>query len=179
MFGTTFKYITQEFSKISDGKSSGYDIDCGLIYKFSGYSLGFLIQQGPRIKWATGTTDEGNITTKLGISKKFMFRKLYVLPAIDFVQTKNYPLYAYFGLETGYRFWVADFSLRSGINGIVVENRYSYMSKINNSINYSLGFGIKTGYLLKYYGLSEISFDYVFSIHRLGNKHRASLGVYF
>ncbi|MCK4533136.1 hypothetical protein KAU39_05065, partial [bacterium] len=69
---------------------------------------------------------------------------------------------------------ITSLSLRAGIDGLTLENRYGNISEMNEHINWTLGTGAKVNIL-------EHSFqiDYAFGSYRLGNKHRISLIIEF
>ena len=181
--GGTLKYLTQNFSKISDANASGYDLDAGILYSITKTAnLGLVLQKGAQLSWANGRTDTAGITTKFGASNKFIFTKtLSLLGSIDLTQRKNEPLSTNFGGEFGYepkgliggKFSLDGLYIRTGVDGYAIENRYDYQTKINNNLNLTGGFGVNANC----FGIA-VQFDYSMGFYRLGNKNRFTLTVF-
>ena len=180
--GATLKYISQQFSKIPNATAYGFDMDIGILYKFSSMSLGVVMQRGAELKWANGHRDTSPVTTKAGVSNLFALREgLSLLGSLDVVQRQNAPVFVNTGVELGYRkvlsagpIDVEGLFLRLGLNDAAVENRYDYMNKINENLGYNAGFGFHVsclGYLMQ--------LDYVFGSHRLGDRNRFSVSLQF
>jgi len=181
--GTTLKYLTQNFSKISGANASGYDLDAGLLYGITETAnLGLVLQKGAQLSWANGRTDTAGIATKLGASNKFtLIKDLSLLGAIDLTQRKSEPLSTNIGSELGYepkgisagKFALEGLYLRGGLDGYAIENRYDYLTKINNNLNLTCGFGINANC----FGVL-VQFDYSMGFYRLGNKNRFTLSIF-
>ena len=181
--GATLKYLTQSFSKISGANATGYDLDAGFLYGISKTAnLGLVLQKGAQLTWANGRTDTAGITTKFGASNKFtLTRDLSLLGAIDLAQRKDEPLSTNIGTELGYepkgiavgKFSIDGLYVRGGLDGYAIENRYDYLTKINNNLNLTGGFGLNASC----FGVF-IQFDYSMGFYRLGNENRFTLSIF-
>ncbi len=181
--GGTFKYISQEFTKIEGAKATGYDFEAGMLYDWNNYTtLGIVMQRGVILNWENGAKDTGTLTTKFGLSRIFLFTdSLSLLGSADLVQRQNQPLFGHFGTELGYDrnvsgsiVGIEGIYLRFGVDGAALENRYDYMTKINNNLNYTAGLGLRMFYM----GFA-MQLDYVMGSYRLGDKNRFSVSIYF
>lgn len=182
-FGGTFKYITQEFTKIEGARAMGYDMDIGVLYQLDRYTnIAAVLQRGVELSWDNGHKDSGAFSTRFGASKKFFIvSPLSILGSADVVQKQNTPLTGYFGAELGFApdflgeiFGFEGAYARLGLDGFALENRYDYKDKLNNNLNYTAGLGVK----VSYFGFG-IHLDYVLGSYRLGGKDRFSLSFYY
>jgi hypothetical protein len=180
--GTSIKYISQQFSNVDDAQASGYDIDVGLLYNVDTLHFGLVIERGAVMTWTDGHTDTSPLTTKFGMSKNFSLGKsLKLTGATDFIQQQDYPLTLNAGAELGYvdifktsALTMEGIFLRSGIDSLVIENRYGYQSAMNANLNYDAGFGIN---LIVF--ACAMQLDYVFSSRALGAQNTMSVSLYF
>lgn len=179
LVGGSIKYISQKFIGITGGSAWGWDVEAGMLLLLNKrLSVGLVVRKGPKLKWANGHIDSGDLKSKIGVSYKYEIRNnLNILSACDFIQEKDMPLKSSAGIElslapniegkTG-RFNSA--SLRTGIDRLTVENRYANIKELNENISWNIGGGLNVG-LLNF----DMQIDYAFSYHRLGSKHRFSL----
>lgn len=175
LVGGSIKYITQNFSGIDGGSATGWDADAGMLLKLSNrLGMGFLIRKGATLNWATGHTDRGALKSKIGLSYIFdISDRVNLLSACDFIQEKDIPLKSSLGMELSFDSETLIFnsaSIRSGISGVTLENRYKNIGKLNESIQWNVGGGLKID-ILNF----NMQLDYTFSYYRLGSKHRVSL----
>lgn len=180
--GTTFKYITQQFSKVHDASAHGYDIDAGLLYSARTIHIGLVIQRGAAMIWANGHTDTSPLTTKFGVCKNFpLNNSLVVTGAADVIQKQDYPLALNSGAELGYinvfktqALTMDGIFLRTGIDSLVIEDRYGYRNDMNANLNYNAGLGISMIVFS-----CTLQLDYVFSARPLGAQNTMSVSMYF
>lgn len=180
--GASFKYISQQFTKIEGATATGYDMDAGLLYSGESLNLGLVIQRGAAVTWANGRTDTSPLTTKFGVSKSFsLARSLYLTAAADVVQKQNNPLSLNTGMEWGLQrifrsraLSLEGLFLRGGVDSLVIEDRYGYRNAMNENMNYNAGFGIDVTVFGTY-----VQLDYVFSSRRLGDKNTIAVNLYF
>ncbi|MCX5778912.1 MAG: hypothetical protein NTU66_06840 [Elusimicrobia bacterium] len=180
--GTTFKYITQQFSKVDNAQSTGYDMDAGLLYDVNTLHFGLVVQRGAVVTWSNGHTDTSPLTTKFGISKNISLKKSLILTgAADVIQKQDYPLSLNAGGELGYMnvfksraVSMDGIFLRTGIDSLVIEDRYGYRNDMNANLNYNAGFGISMVIFA-----CSLQFDYVFSSRPLGPLNTMSVSLYF
>lgn len=178
-YGFGFRVITQNFTKIEDGNSIGYDFVLGAVYSITDeLNLGILVTRGIYLKWSNGEEDRGPFSVNCGISNKFfIFKNLSLLLSIDFIQKQKYPFLCNLGLESEIGFSngiIKNIYLRTGVENFVLENRYEYQNFFNKTLNFSTGIGIKI-----YYNGLNFLIDYMLGFYNLGNKHKISLGVIF
>lgn len=179
LVGGNLKFVTQKFTKIEDASALGYGLDFGSIYSLSpDLRLGLLLQNEIQLKWDNQHIDKSPLRVKIGSSYKFFRKKsTYILGAIDLIQTQNQPLCAHLGSEFSYipvSSKISSLSIRAGLDGITIEDRYGNIRQLNNHINWTLGAGIKMKVLNQ-----EFQLDYAFGSYRLGAKYRISLIVEF
>jgi len=142
--GASLKYVSYEWSAISDS-GSGMDLDAGVIYSMGTLNFGAMVTKGVEID-----NDKAPMTTKFGVSNRFKLgKKLQLLGALDLVQRQQEPLLANLGGEFGIKeplmfdnFGINGLSLRFGVDGYAVENRYDISSSLNETVGYNCGLGI-------------------------------------
>lgn len=142
--GASLKYISYSFSDIS-ASGSGMDLDAGVLYSMGTLNFGAMVTKGVEID-----NDKAPMTTKFGVSNRFKLgKKLQLLGALDLVQRQQEPLLANLGGEFGIKeplmfdnFGINGLSLRFGIDGYAVENRYDISSSLNETVGYNCGLGI-------------------------------------
>jgi hypothetical protein len=180
--GVTGKYISQQFSKVDGASATGYDMDAGLLYTADTLHFGLVVQRGAVVTWANGHTDTSPLTTKFGVSKEFSLSRSIVLTgAADIIQKQNNPLTLNAGTELGYvnvfktrALSMDGIFLRTGIDSLVVEDRYGYRNDMNANLNYNAGFGID---LMVF--ACALQLDYVVSSRPLGAQNTMSVSLYF
>lgn len=179
LVGGSIKYISQNFSGIDGGSAAGWDADAGMLLKLSNrLGMGFLIRKGATLNWATGHTDRGALKSKAGLSYSFdISDRVNILSAWDFIQEKDIPLKSSLGMELSFDSGIGgeilmlnSASIRAGINKLTLENRYKNIGRLNESIKWNVGGGLKVD-ILNF----NMQLDYTFSYYRLGSKHRVSL----
>jgi hypothetical protein len=176
-FGIGLRFITQQFTKIEDATAFGYDIVGGIILKSGRTNLGFMINRGTILQWANGISDSGPLGVRFGISHRFfLLTNLQFMPVIDFVQRQMFPFSTNIGFEIDWMMlgMVKDLFFRAGVEEFVLEDRYNYQQKMNESLQLTFGTGLKFEY-----NFIKFSLDYMYGIYRLGNKHRFSFSWYF
>ncbi|MFW6134899.1 MAG: hypothetical protein ACOC5R_04930 [Elusimicrobiota bacterium] len=179
MLGGSFKYLTQEYTDIKDAKAWGWDVDGGLLISLNKrFDVGVFARKGAELIWDNEHVDKGFPGTRIGLSyKRNIVENISVLGAGDLIQNKDMPLKGCFGFEMSYcpddfshNNGIQSTSIRTGINSIALENRHNVMNIINQSLNWSLGGGIKFSFLNL-----NLQVDYAFDSHQLGAKHKISI----
>ncbi|MGM0441834.1 MAG: hypothetical protein ACQEQC_05400 [Elusimicrobiota bacterium] len=179
MVGGSLKYITQDFEGISGGSASGLDLDAGILVMITEeIDMGFLISRGATLEWDSGHRDTGGVKSKVGVSyDKSLTGQLDILGAVDFIQEKDMPLKSSLGGEIEFKPNIEKsigkfhtLSARAGINRLTIEDRYSYMDNLNDTLKWNAGAGLKMGLLDL-----NMQIDYTFSNDPLGNGHRISI----
>ncbi|GEM_PF-550982 len=176
--GGSLRYISRDLG-FSGAEASGWDAQIGKILSLTeGLNMGFTVERGPDMRWESGRRESGEVMAKLGFGYKYVFtEELSLISATDFIQRKEMPLKASAGGEFSYR---PDFPnipalfVRAGLNRLAIENRHGYMSKINETLRWCLGFGMEFDYFD-----FKMRVDYAFVKASMGSDHLLSLAALF
>ncbi|MFH1379308.1 MAG: hypothetical protein ABII23_03405 [bacterium] len=181
--GVNLKYLNQTFSNINDASAAGYGLEGGVLYRLdSRLSIGLVIDSGIKMKWSNGHQDQGSIRNKCGASCKIVNQnRLSVLVAADLIQTRNRPLDAHLGSEFTYKLALGNeavmfkkLSLRLGVDGLALENKYNNQGIMNEDIKWTMGTGFTFAIMNQ-----DLGIDYSFGSYRTGALHRLSFAFMF
>ncbi len=175
LIGGSFRYISQNFEGISGASARGWDMQFGKMLRLSrALNMGFTIERGPALTWKNGHRDSGEVKVKLGLGYRKRFaRRLDLLGAWDLIQKKDMPLQTSLGTELRFDpdiYNIPALFARAGINRLTLEDRYSYMSRLNDTLRWNMGLGAEF-----WYRDLIINTDYAFINDPIGSDHLFSV----
>lgn len=179
LIGASVRYLSQDFDGVSGASASGWDFQIGQMFYLNEYiNLGFTLQRGASLTWESGHKDVGDVTARLGLAYERGFGYRFdLIGALDMIQQKDMPLQVSLGAELAYDPRIRNIRrvfARLGLDRFTVENRYGYMSRLNNTLGLSGGLGIQAAYQ-NYH----LNIDYAIVNSPMGSDHLVTIGVGF